>query len=305
MLHADTATNLAYAMDVPSYSLVSARFTYLASELAARVRSDWGVSLPFVGSSLTVMATGPASDTYDPNYTPPFHGFAFANSGPNPVAGQTNGVCIEPALGLDYTELELVLNVPTNAYAFSLKFNFFSAEYPAYTNSIYNDRFMIRLTSQAFDGNVAFDSLGHAVSANTAYFAVTNGAELVGTGYDDAGAAAIGWQTVLRTVTPGETITLKFLIFDVSDRIDDSAAVIDAFQWINQPVPVLVSIFHAVEISWPSEINQNYQVEWTQELTQNVWSNLGSVVSGSGTTNSVFDSTRDATHKFYRVLTAP
>jgi hypothetical protein len=59
--------------------------------------------------------------------------------------------------------------------------------------------------------------------------------------------------------------------------------------------------FTAIELSWPSETNKLYQVQWTPSLDQPQWADFGPVVSGSGTNVSVFDSTRNHPRGFYRV----
>lgn len=64
-----------------------------------------------------------------------------------------------------------------------------------------------------------------------------------------------------------------------------------------------VNIRTAVEISWSSELNKSYQVQWTPLLeTDTTWFNLGSAVLGNGSTNYMFDNTRTSDKKFYRVL---
>jgi hypothetical protein len=64
-------------------------------------------------------------------------------------------------------------------------------------------------------------------------------------------------------------------------------------------------IFTAIELVWPSESNRLYQVQWTPSLDSPQWVNLGSVVSGSGGSMSVFDSTRIHPQGFYRVQIVP
>ena len=39
------------------------------------------------------------------------------------------------------------------------------------------------------------------------------------------------WLTTTAPVTPGEDVTLHFIIFDEGDHILDSAALIDNFRW--------------------------------------------------------------------------
>jgi hypothetical protein len=62
-----------------------------------------------------------------------------------------------------------------------------------------------------------------------------------------------------------------------------------------------IRAFTAIELVWPSEPNQVYQVEWTPSLNPPQWANLGSLVSGSGAELSMFDSTRMHPQGFYRV----
>lgn len=66
--------------------------------------------------------------------------------------------------------------------------------------------------------------------------------------------------------------------------------------------PPTVLIWTAVEIGWKSVAGRNYQVQWTTNLLTGVWSNHNGLVTGDGSTNSVFDSIRGVTARFYRVL---
>ena len=63
--------------------------------------------------------------------------------------------------------------------------------------------------------------------------------ELAGTGYDlyrkgvpgERIGGATGWLTTTAPVSPGEIITLTFMIFDSGDRLWDSIVLIDNFKW--------------------------------------------------------------------------
>jgi hypothetical protein len=64
--------------------------------------------------------------------------------------------------------------------------------------------------------------------------------ELMGTGFDtsDVGCGSsnlegggTGWLTTTGNVVPGEIITLRIAIWDTSDELLDSLAVIDGFTW--------------------------------------------------------------------------
>ena len=63
--------------------------------------------------------------------------------------------------------------------------------------------------------------------------------------------------------------------------------------------------YTAIEISWPSENNRSYQVQWAPSLDSLQWANLGPVFSGSGGEISLFDSTRAHPQGFYRVQIVP
>ena len=44
-----------------------------------------------------------------------------------------------------------------------------------------------------------------------------------------------GWLNTRGNVTPGEIITLRIAVWDTSDALYDSAALIDSFQWNIDP----------------------------------------------------------------------
>lgn len=64
-----------------------------------------------------------------------------------------------------------------------------------------------------------------------------------------------------------------------------------------------VSISSAVEIAWPTQTTNRYQIQWSSSLHTNDWFNLDSPIQGTGATNYYLHSTRDAEKRFYRVLT--
>ncbi len=152
----------------------------------------------------------------------------------------------------DYTEVELQLHAPTNANSFSFQFQFFSAEYPEYVCSDYNDEFLVILQSSktyTTPTNISFDAKKNPITVNSGFFTICqNGTTaqtmnctqpvtaIAGTGYDDMDGGvpiggATGWLTTTAPISPGEDITLRFVIFDEGDGNWDSAALIDNFQW--------------------------------------------------------------------------
>ncbi len=173
----------------------------------------------------------------------------------------------------DKAALELVLEVPPNTYSFSVDFMFVTSEYEEWLCTQFNDTFEIYLESTALnpaafpdhdgdgipEGNVAFDGTGKPITVNNNYFVVTDCQTMfhitgfTGLGYDlewgfppatpctsNAGftndAGSTGWLTTTAPVTPGETITLRFSIWDEGDGVYDSVAFIDNFQWDTAPI---------------------------------------------------------------------
>ncbi len=167
------------------------------------------------------------------------------------------------------------VRVPSNARSFKLSTNFYTAEFPEYTCSIYNDFFVVLLDStyagdpaNPMDKNLAFYTppgsmmkvpvgvnLGHG---NTGLFTqcvngttgcsgtagsittCTGTSMLAGTGFDDPSTrcdptslfgGATGWLETRGNVTPGEIMTLRIAVWDTSDHVLDSLAVVDGFQW--------------------------------------------------------------------------
>lgn len=181
----------------------------------------------------------------------------------------------------DPVMLTLEIRVPTNASSFTINSNFLSAEYPEYVCTDFNDFFIILVTSEwdgvpanPKDGNLAIytdtnggqfpvgvnlaqgtglfqqcvnGTLGCAGSNTSTTTSCVSQAELVGTGFDEPGAACdpggivgggTGWLNTTGNVLPGEVMTLRIAIWDTSDPLFDSVALIDSFQWnIDPTVP--------------------------------------------------------------------
>lgn len=146
----------------------------------------------------------------------------------------------------DDVALEVQLRAPTNAVGYSVDFAFYSFEYPEFVCTTWNDQFIIHVDpapTDSVNGNVAFDANGNPVSVNIAFFDVCDGcpqgtAALLGTGFDtwdDAGATT--WLRTTAPVTPGQTFTVRFMIWDTGDQAWDSTVLIDNFQWILEGSP--------------------------------------------------------------------
>ena len=237
------ADDYAKAMDIcPNQFYLSGQFVQPADPRAHSVAPDYGIYVPKAGKNFAALSSGVASDENDPGYTDPQSGTAFKNTVANPIPMGQNCGGQDPNTVYDYTELKLTLKVPTNAKSLSFDFNFFSAEYPEWVCSSFNDKFLAILDSQAFKGNISFDAKNQPVTINNAFFTVTKAQDLAGTGYEKfdfavggPAGAATGWLTTTSPVKPGETITIRFIVFDEGDHILDSAVILDHFRWSLTP----------------------------------------------------------------------
>lgn len=134
----------------------------------------------------------------------------------------------------DYTELRFVLNVPSDVTSFSYDFAFFSTEYPYYYGSGFNDMYIGWLESEKWTGNISFDQQGNPISLNAGFLDhKDNPPALQNTCMNYH--AGTNWLTSTASVTPGETITVVFAIFDLSDSILDSYVFLDNWQWGCEP----------------------------------------------------------------------
>jgi hypothetical protein len=238
------------------------------------------------GDRLAVLSTGRAADDFDdvnPGHLPFQLGEDMGTSSAFPAdwyAANGNSLpnapgCAEPADGnaRDPVMLRLRVRVPTNANSFSVDMYFFSAEYPEYVCTAFNDFFVTLVDSteptNPDDGNIAIYDDG----ANTwpvgvnilaaanglftsctdgtisdcgspeAYNGCTNNQELLGTGFDVPGevtyscdyggetGGGTGWLAMSGNVTPGETIEIRFAVWDTSDGWFDSLVLLDNWQW--------------------------------------------------------------------------
>jgi len=171
--------------------------------------------------------------------------YIAAHGGSLPSSQGCSGNCFGGNTCNDSILVRLKVRVPTNAQSMSYDFRFFSAEYPDYLCSTFNDFYLALLTTGApgipVDKNVSFDALGNAVSVNNGFFEVCQPAgcfaclggtqDLIATGMDGNIGGGTKWLTTDAPVVPGETITLELVVFDVGDTAFDSLALVDNFRW--------------------------------------------------------------------------
>lgn len=241
------------------------------------------------GDRMVVLSTGHAADNTD-DANP---GFAAFQQGQQ--MGETSGVpadwlaangdtlpnapgCPGPGSQTAFNPVNLRLRVraPTNANSFSVRMFFFSAEYPEYVCTAFNDFFVTLVDStdpeNPADKNIAIYDDGantwpvgiNLVSAAAGLFtACDNGAiahceaggtyngcaantELQGTGFDlnasecghnGPAGGGTGWLTMTGAVEPGEVLEIRFIIWDTSDEVWDSLVLLDDWEWSVEASP--------------------------------------------------------------------
>jgi hypothetical protein len=253
------ATSLAQAMELCDARFFKSAMTSGPSDLRARlVAGKFGTAVhPQAGANMALLSTGLAADKSSSSFVEPQEGTDLVNTGTNPLPnlkGASNCGQAGAVTGVqDYTELVLQLKAPANAQSFSFQFHFFSAEYPEYVCTRYNDEFLVIVQSSKTytqPTNISFDGKMNPITVNSGFFTVcTNGAtpqtmncthpvsDIAGTGFeDDDGAGqpiggSTGWLSTTAPIAPGEDVTLRFIIFDEGDGVYDSSALIDNFKW--------------------------------------------------------------------------
>jgi len=275
-----SATELAQSLEQcdPRF-FKSAVFNGPSDPRGRAVVADFGVFKPLAGSNMILVSSGVAADKDDPGYVVPQSGTDFGNQFANPLPNLKGApMCGQGAapMAQDYTELVLSLKAPSNVTSYSFNFQFFSAEYPEYVCTQFNDKFLVLQESpNEFQSptNIAFDMQMNPITINNGFFSIcTNDTskpqtqhctkpvtDLAGTGYEDTDGPSIplpfpipgadqpiggstGWLTTTAPVSPNETVTLHFIIFDEGDGILDSAALIDNFRWGTQQLEAPTTI---------------------------------------------------------------
>ena len=252
----DPSTPMAFAAAIDICNQVrEARWT--APGIDPRSRAIFGnygdTYVPNMGETFAVLSSGIAGDRNHPAFANA--STSFSNSVPHPDSqGPLGCSSADPSNVNDFSELELVIDVPANANSFSFDFNFMSIEFPEYVCTIFDDTFLAMLESVEFTGNVSFDSQGNRMSINNGFFdkcQVTTDAdtancqgdaELVGTGHEGTAGGGTGWLTTTAPVRPGEKMKIRFMIFDEGDRILDSAVILDNFRWHIEQVEAPITV---------------------------------------------------------------
>jgi hypothetical protein len=257
-LGGNEAVDFAHAIELCDY-LVGAEWYANIPAPQRAIRGRFGTQYnPHAGHAIGVISTGRAVDPSAGSWEDPLpgHDFGPTEGGihvphPDYHAADPGDPCsfTDPSVVNDYLSITLTIRTPTNAQALMFDFAFMSAEFPTYVCSSYDDTFLAMLDTGTFHGNVSFDDQGRPVTINSGFFDVctvgmgpdcTGNAELAGTGFEQHGGT--GWLHTIAPVTPGETITLTFHLFDEGDGIYDSLVLIDNFQWLGVPVDGPITI---------------------------------------------------------------
>jgi len=237
------AKDFAHAMDMCDPWVTATTFPTVADDKAHQVAPDWGTFKVQMGSSMAALSNGIAADEDDTGYAAPQTGTSFGKlNTPYPLTPGTyacgNGTQNDPTNVNDLTELSVSLKVPSNANSFQLDVNYLTTDAPEWFCSTYVDQALILMSSKsATNADVLLDTQGRHMSANASYLVINDAPSLAGTGMEVAAqnntiaGAATGWMTMTVPVIPGDTITLRFIIFDVQDAIYDSQLLMDHFRW--------------------------------------------------------------------------
>jgi hypothetical protein len=122
--------------------------------------------------------------------------------------------------------------VPGGTHGFSFDFAYFSAEFPEFVDTTYNDVFAVWSSSETYTGNLCFVNdepcTVTALGPSVAYTAADP--ELGGTGFNTVGEST-DWFNAKGSAEPGEDLLLTFILFDMGDSIYDTTVILDNFQW--------------------------------------------------------------------------
>ena len=241
--------------------LVQANNSSAPAALSYGILTKFGPNnLPRQGTQMAVFSSGTARAPGDPSYVNPTSSYSQGTSCAYPSGFPKNAQNCPNGSGTanDSSGLWLQIRVPTNAKSFSYDFDFFSAEYPEWVCTSYNDGYVALLGSSyvpanpaANSGNITFDSKGNPVSVNIGFFDVPgcptcSSAKLTSSGFDGNGGGytcggATDWLTTKAPIVPGETMTIQFSIWDTGDHVYDSTVLLDNWLWSPNPSQIVTN----------------------------------------------------------------
>lgn len=204
---------------------------------------------PREGAALVVLSSGAARTPANPGYVAVFDK-GYVTTVPAGFPNAAAGCPAASAFGNDGIGLEVVLVVPAGVSAFKFDHAFFSRDYPFFVCTQYVDQagaLVTGATGLPALTNVLRDASNNPMVPSTTSIRAclanqdTTGVEnypcplgtsaLTGTGFDNHGGS--GWITISNlAVTAGDTVRIRFMIWDSGDGISDSSLLIDGFAWI-------------------------------------------------------------------------
>jgi hypothetical protein len=232
---------------------------------------------PQEGTSLLALSSGVARATGQPDATKDLcsNSKSFSGIGTYPVGFPKEGDCGKGGKPNDAIAIDFRVRAPINAKSFRVRFKFFTCEYPDYTCSSFNDVFALLMSPsplQAGDpmadannasANVAFEGGGegkkNVIGVNNTSFLVACKKDsqapeykncvdeqgILGSGFEGhAGSAWLESRVPVPVFAPDadRVISLRLAIWDSSDAILDSTAVVDGFAWSDEEVPTALTV---------------------------------------------------------------
>jgi hypothetical protein len=259
------ATGPAKTWGVVSSKLVQADGASAPAALGSGIMAQFGPNnLPQKGARMAAFSSGTARAPADPGWVNP-NGQATPQQGylqgtacnyPSGFPKNKAGCANATGKAHDSTGLLLSIRVPTNASSFTYRFNFFTSEYPEYVCNAFNDSFVALLTTTYVPANapqnslnISFDANGNPVNINNAFFTVTSGPQLTGTGFDglcknpftsanQICGGGTGWLQTSAPVVPGEILKIQLSLWDASDELWDSIVLVDDWAWSASPATI-------------------------------------------------------------------
>jgi hypothetical protein len=231
-----------------TWGVLSANYVR-ASGVVAAPGSQVGLSdsfgtnvAPLEGSRFLVLSSGRARSASQVGACGSVSCPGLGASGPVMGIPQSTASCPPLSSFADDVALEVQVRVPTNVAGFRYRLSYYTFDYPDWVCDIHNDQFIARVSPAppgSINGNISFHSDTTPISVNfpqrSCVGCPEGTAELAGTGFDTWGASQAGatsWLVSQAPVTPGSTITIRFVIFDVGDQDFDSTVLLDGFEWI-------------------------------------------------------------------------
>ena len=107
----------------------------------------------------------------------------------------------------------------------------------------------------------------------------------------------------------GDTV-LGFPLYGVAELIPSASTLLplpigSSIGQSAAPANLQFQVSTAIELTWLSDSDKSYQVQWTPSLTDPQWKNLGPRLKGTGKVLSMFDSTKEHPRAFYRLQIVP